>query len=448
VSVFKPETFGALRSSNKRAYFKENPMKNTLILFGLCLTFFIPCLAAALTTSMDLDYQGQSLYQRGLYAKAIGYYQMAVQADPNNAQAYQDMGNAYMKLNDQANALMAYQKSLALNPDNPTLKVMVDNMSANTTAPAAAPQAQAPAPSNNTTTVIEEQPARPYLRKRIREEQIKEAKADRNPNIAAIDQAKAWIKLELGYNYAQQGDLINSANSINNGQFNPGNAIPGSLAYTGSALASNSGLGWGGELGFLLSPNFGLAIGSRYIQSNDYKANVVYDTGDLENLTLTPAVVPLTLDLYFFLPDKGGRFFLSAGTGYYLGMVHVDQTTTSNNFFGTQTTPPGLSSDEWTGDMYSGNIGFQFGIGREFQVSPRFGIELFARAYYAQISNFQGTLNDGNSSGTFALASSSSGPALVDAENPALVNSTYQERYATIDFTGFDVGASLNFYYF
>src|SRR5208282_3221428 len=109
--------------------------------------------------------------------------------------------------------------------------------------------------------------------------------------------------------------------------------------------------------------------------------------------------------------------------GYYLGMVHVDQTTTTNNFFGTQTTPTGLSSDEWTGDMYSGNIGFQLGIGREFQISPRLGIEIYGRAYYAQITNFQGTLYDGYSSGTFGLASSSTGPALVDADNPSFINS-------------------------
>jgi hypothetical protein len=35
---------------------------------------------------------------------------------------------------------------------------------------------------------------------------------------------------------------------------------------------------------------------------------------------------------------------------------------------------------------------------------------------------------------------------VVDADLPQYINGTYQERYATIDFTGFDVGASLNFY--
>lgn len=297
------------------------------------------------------------------------------------------------------------------------------------------------------------EPARTAVINKARENAWKQAKANHNPDLAYIDEAKVWIKAELGYDWAQQGDLINSANTINNGQLdyvNATNPYP-ATGYIGSALASNSGLGWGGELGFLVSPNFGIAIGSRYLQSANYTANVQYDNSpynDQEILTLTPAVVPITLDLYFFLPDKGGRFFISAGTGYYLGMVHVDQTTTYNNFFGTPTNGTGNQTDEWTGDMYSGNIGFQLGIGREFQVSPRFGIEIYGRAYYAQITNFQGTLYDGNTSGTFALASTSSGPTVVDAENPVYINNTYQERYTTIDFTGFDVGASLNFYYF
>ena len=420
-------------------------MNKTLALLGLCASFLIPCLAAALTTSMDMDYQGQSLYQKGLYSKAIGYYQQAINLDPNNAQAYQDMGNAYMKLNDQADALSAYQKSLQINPNNPTLKVMVDNMNNtpsttvpdNTTNSLAQPQAQAP------TTVVERgrpRPRRTYVPQNL------------DPNLAPIDQAKVWIKAELGYDWAQQGDLINSSNTINNGQLNYANITnPAATSYSGSALASNSGLGWGGELGFLVSPNFGIAIGSRYLQSSNYTANVQYANSpynDQENLTLTPAVVPITLDLYFFLPDHEGRFFLSAGAGYYVGVVHVDQTTTYNNFLGYPTNQTAYNSDEWTGDLYSGNIGYQVGIGREFQVSPRFGIEIYGRAYYAQITNFQGTLYDGNSSGTFGLASSSSGPTVVDADYTSHISSANAERYATIDFTGFDVGASLNFYYF
>lgn len=412
--------------------------------------FLIPCLAAAQTTSVQFDQMGQSLFERGLYDKAIGYYQQAIQADPNNAQAFEDLGNAYMKKGDQPDAVAAYQKSLQINPNNPTLKVMVDNM--NNTPTTAIPDnttnSQAQAPSNN--TVIVQEPAHAVVVERVRHRNVPQ---NLNPDLAPIDQAKFWIKAELGYDWAQQGDLINSSNTINNGQLNYANATyPNSATgYAGSALASNSGLGWGGEIGFLLSPHFGLAIGSRYIQSNDYTADVQYNNSpynDQENLTLTPAVVPITLDLYFFLPDHDGRFFISAGAGYYLGVVHVDQTTTTNNFFGTPTNGTGNSTDEWTGDMYSGNIGFQLGIGREFEVSPRFGIEIYGRAYYAQITNFQGTLYDGNTSGTFALASSSSGPALVDADNPIYVNSANQERYTTIDFTGFDVGASLNFYYF
>jgi hypothetical protein len=190
-----------------------------------------------------------------------------------------------------------------------------------------------------------------------------------------------------------------------------------------------------------------LAIGARYLQDNNYTADVSYNTGDYENLTLSPMVVPITLDAYIFLPDHDGRFFLSGGVGYYQGIVYVDQTTSSNNFFGT---PNGSgATDDWTGNLYSGNIGFQLGIGREFAISRHFGLELFARGYYAKITNFQGTLFDSNgNTQTYGLAASSTGPTIVDADTANYINAAQGERYATIDFTGFDVGFSLNWYSF
>ncbi|HTC21458.1 MAG TPA: hypothetical protein VK859_11460, partial [bacterium] len=105
------------------------------------------------------------------------------------------------------------------------------------------------------------------------------------------------------------------------------------------------------------------------------------------------------------------------------------------------------AGDIWEGNVSSAAVGFQASLGREFAVSDRFGIVLFARGRYAKISNFQGQLLDSNAvAGKFGLASGANG--VVDIDSPSNITSANNERYATIDFTGFDAGVALNFYGF
>ena len=46
--------------------------------------------------------------------------------------------------------------------------------------------------------------------------------------------------------------------------------------------------------------------------------------------------------------------------------------------------------------MYGGNIGFQLGIDREFEIGPRLGLRLFARGRYAKITNINGNFTSAN----------------------------------------------------
>jgi hypothetical protein len=265
-----------------------------------------------------------------------------------------------------------------------------------------------------------------------------------------IDHAGIWTKFDLSYDYSDQGDLINSAGTINSRTYvNPG----GLGGYTGSAVAGHDGLGLGFEIGLLLNSTSGIALGAHYLQNNESIANVDYNNTDQdsEGVTLLPTVVPLTLDYYFFLPDEGGRFFLSAGVGYYVANVRVSQnitgTNTNANFFGSDNTPGGQGGDIWSGNVSSAAVGFQIGAGREFAVNQSFGFTLFARGRYARISNFQGKLLDSNAiAGNFGLASGADG--VVDIDSTSNITAANHEHYATIDFTGFEVGAALNFYDF
>jgi hypothetical protein len=90
-------------------------------------------------------------------------------------------------------------------------------------------------------------------------------------------------------------------------------------------------------------------------------------------------------------------------------------------------------------------VGFQFGIGREFAIDRNYGLTLFARGRIAKLTNFRGILTESNNgnTGTFGLAKFADGT--MDYDNVTNIGSG-GEGYATVDFTGFDVGISLNFY--
>jgi len=402
-------------------------------------------------TAQEYDDAGMALFRAGLYDKSLQYFSSAVQTDPQDWQGYQDMGDAYMKLDNKQSALQSYQQALQINPNIPGLQTTVNNLSgeisadSNTDNGDQQPQASTPPPPNNNgysnqpgSSVVVVQ-HRPWRRARV----VRTYKF--NDNLALIDHAPIWSKLQLGYTYAQVGDLTSGAANINNGSYS--NGATALYGYPGYASASNSGLHVGGEVGFLLNPYMGIGLGFKYIQLADYNANVVYSsTGDYENATFTPELAPLTLDYYLFLPDKGGRFYIKGGIGYYFSAVHVNETYSSANFYAQGSIPPG----NWVGDLYSGNVGFQLGVGREFAVSDQLGVELYAEGRFVQISNYTGTLYDyqnGNSPQNVGLASGTSN-GTVDFDNPAYINAANGERYANLNFTGFDVGFSINWYTF
>ena len=85
--------------------------------------------AAAPSPQADEYYQaGLDLYQKGQYEKSLQYFEAAEQLDPKYWRAYQAQGHAYFHLDRKKEALAAYDRSLALNPDNPELKGFADKI--------------------------------------------------------------------------------------------------------------------------------------------------------------------------------------------------------------------------------------------------------------------------------------------------------------------------------
>jgi tetratricopeptide (TPR) repeat protein len=89
---------------------------------------------------------GNYYQQQRNYDAAIGWYNKATQAEPSNARAWQALGNAYYGKGDKANAVMAWDRAVALDPSNVQLANYVAQLKGATAsaAPAAGTQAEAP----------------------------------------------------------------------------------------------------------------------------------------------------------------------------------------------------------------------------------------------------------------------------------------------------------------
>ncbi len=370
--------------------------------------------------SQDAREAGMALFRAGQYQKALVYFKDAVHADPNDWQAYQALGDTYTQLNDPTNAQRAYQASQRIHP----------NASSETFDQTTPPQTQpATSPKIETENPVTQQ-AEPWHQK---PGAISSTETG-NGGMNRINRARYWVKGELGYNFSAQGELLDSANAYN-GQI-------AANGWAGSASAANHGLQFGGELGFNINPYFGVALGLRVIRSTDYHLDVNYEPGvtlpDFQTETFEPIAVPLTLDFYLFLPDSSGRFFMSAGAGYYFGSL---QSSDDYDFYDN-----GGPTDTITGELNSGNVGFQVSLGREWAIGRHLGLSIYGRGRYAKISNFKGTLtNSSGQTGEFGLETSTV-DGIIDLDNTQYINAAYNEKYTTVDFTGFDVGLALTFY--
>jgi tetratricopeptide (TPR) repeat protein len=106
----------------------------------------VPCALWA-TVGVEFRVMGMSLYRAGKYQKAVIYFKSAIQANPKDWKAYEDLGSAYERLNDPADALAAYRQALRLNSGDSNLQTYVQKLSKSaggvpacpTAVPAAAP---------------------------------------------------------------------------------------------------------------------------------------------------------------------------------------------------------------------------------------------------------------------------------------------------------------------
>ena len=62
--------------------------------------------------------EGNALYNQGNYTEAIEKYTSIINNGSESAELYYNLGNAYYKINDIANSIFYFEKSLLLDPNN------------------------------------------------------------------------------------------------------------------------------------------------------------------------------------------------------------------------------------------------------------------------------------------------------------------------------------------
>jgi tetratricopeptide (TPR) repeat protein len=108
-------------------------IKHFLFLLAAILGLFASLASAA--TSNDYYQAGLKLYNQHQYSQAARYFQAAVQVDPNNWQAYQCLGLCDYSLGDKEGARQAFDKSLQINPNNPSLARFDESLGGSSAAP-------------------------------------------------------------------------------------------------------------------------------------------------------------------------------------------------------------------------------------------------------------------------------------------------------------------------
>jgi tetratricopeptide (TPR) repeat protein len=102
-----------------------------ILFFGGMLAGLIQvdrALAADAVGAAKYEAAGNQLYQSGDFAKAVQYFQTAVQLDPSRTASFVGLGNSQYRLDHKTEALGAYEKAVALDPTNAQLTQFVNTL--------------------------------------------------------------------------------------------------------------------------------------------------------------------------------------------------------------------------------------------------------------------------------------------------------------------------------
>jgi len=406
--------------------------------FGVLLLLILLTTGSALAapkTAAQYLASGAQLYSSKDYQGAAYSYEAGLVLDPNNAGGYQGLGDCYYFLGRQADAMTAYQKSLALNPNNPKLVDFVKTFK---------PQDAAGTGADTTMfSQVKSSPEIDYSSPANSQASTITAK----PEVKFVMDKSIWIRFSSGYDFSLLSDFNNGVNA----QQTLLESNPNSTTAVTSSTGSN-GFYAEAELGMDLDQGNGFSIsyGNVWTQGINYSNNetqTLVDNSSGQTIlaprsaSFQPSLMNISLNYYAYLPGgKGARSYFTVGGGYYqatVGFVGVDPTLPTPNESGT---------------FSDSAFGWAFGFGQTFMIANTFGIDLSAHGRIVAFN--QMTASSVNNSttpspGPYAIVidnSSSTTAGTINVTSTSNIGSA-SYRYAVLDYTGFDANLSLSFYF-
>jgi len=98
----------------------------TLLVIGASVLAAVPAWADARSSAREQVEFGINVAQRGLWREAIYRWEKAVEIDPMYAAAYNDLGIGYEHEGQLDKARKAYEKALAIEPNNAQIRQNYD----------------------------------------------------------------------------------------------------------------------------------------------------------------------------------------------------------------------------------------------------------------------------------------------------------------------------------
>jgi tetratricopeptide (TPR) repeat protein len=108
---------------------KKQTMLVSAFVFFSFLSMAVQIQAASIVQDYVRDYKnGLSLYQQGRYEQALVRFEQAIDENFTFWQSYQMVGYCYFELHEKDDAMKAFEESLKINPNNPKLVKIYNNL--------------------------------------------------------------------------------------------------------------------------------------------------------------------------------------------------------------------------------------------------------------------------------------------------------------------------------
>lgn len=157
---------------------------------------------------------------------------------------------------------------------------------------------------------------------------------------------------------------------------------------TGKSKPPRLGLNFGGEIAFSIGGNLAIGFGAAYIRcsrDSEFGYQLPYFSSR-DSLKPDIRLIPLTVNIHYYVP-AGPRLRADwfVGAGYYM-MKFDHGWSVTTDFFSYHT--------EQTFSTHKANLGFQGGLGLEFEVSSQIALVFQASGRLVKFSDLKGDLKE------------------------------------------------------